>query len=133
MEQVQKWTLCVQWVQKPTLLKNCQEGGRVLGPSLALAPATGQSHVTCSDPRALGLLALNCSLLTGSCNNGHPPHPHPSCGFPGGKVLEPLWYTQIAVATFVSSKRVVGRTWDTMSLFSCCIGKGKTIVFVLRM
>lgn len=62
-------------------------------------------------------------------------HHHPpsfSCGFPGGKVLEPLWYAQLAAATFVSSKKVVGCIQDTMSLFSRCIGKGKTVVFILR-
>ncbi|KFQ93414.1 Coiled-coil domain-containing protein 81, partial [Nipponia nippon] len=51
---------------------------------------------------------------------------------PGGKVLVPLWYTQIAAATFVSLKRVVGCIQDTMSLFSHCIGKGKTSVLILR-
>ncbi|KFM10930.1 Coiled-coil domain-containing protein 81, partial [Aptenodytes forsteri] len=51
---------------------------------------------------------------------------------PGGKVLEPLWYAQLAAATFVSSKKVVGRIQDTMSLFSRCIRKGKTIMLILR-
>ena len=56
MEQVQKWTLCVQWVQQPTLLQNCPEGDRALGLSPPLAPATGQSRVACSDasPKSLG-------------------------------------------------------------------------------
>ncbi|KFP51927.1 Coiled-coil domain-containing protein 81, partial [Cathartes aura] len=51
---------------------------------------------------------------------------------PDGKVLEPLWYAQIAAAAFVSSKRVVGCIRDTMSLFSHCIGKEKTVMLILR-
>ncbi|NXI69536.1 CCD81 protein, partial [Anseranas semipalmata] len=51
---------------------------------------------------------------------------------PGNKLLEPLRYAQIAAATFVSSKRVVGCIQATMSLFSRCIGKGRNVALILR-
>nr|XP_047933319.1 coiled-coil domain-containing protein 81-like isoform X4 [Anser cygnoides] len=51
---------------------------------------------------------------------------------PGDKLLEPLRYTHIAAATFVSAKRVVGCIQATMSLFSRCIGKGKNVALILK-
>lgn len=61
------------------------------------------------------------------------PHPQPSCVlFPGDKLLEPLRYAQIAAATFVSAKRVVGCIQATMSLFSRCIRKGRNVALILK-
>lgn len=54
------------------------------------------------------------------------------CGFPGDKLLEPLRYAQIAAATFVSAKRVVGCIQATMSLFSRCIRKGRNVALILK-
>ncbi|XP_035190676.1 coiled-coil domain-containing protein 81-like [Oxyura jamaicensis] len=51
---------------------------------------------------------------------------------PGDKLLEPLRYAQIAAATFVSAKRVVGCIQATMSLFSRCIRKGKNVALILK-
>ncbi|XP_040424009.1 coiled-coil domain-containing protein 81-like isoform X2 [Cygnus olor] len=51
---------------------------------------------------------------------------------PGDKLLEPLRYTHIAAATFVSVKRVVGCIQATMSLFSRCIGKGRNVALILK-
>ncbi|XP_019474449.1 coiled-coil domain-containing protein 81 [Meleagris gallopavo] len=51
---------------------------------------------------------------------------------PGDKVLQPLRYTQIAAATFVSPKRVVGCIQATMSLFSRCIAQGRNVALILR-
>lgn len=60
------------------------------------------------------------------------PSPALLCGFPGDKLLEPLRYAQIAAATFVSAKRVVGCIQATMSLFSRCIGKGRSVALILK-
>ncbi|XP_071898529.1 coiled-coil domain-containing protein 81 isoform X2 [Anas platyrhynchos] len=51
---------------------------------------------------------------------------------PGDKLLEPLRYAQIAAATFVSAKRVVGCIQATMSLFSRCIRKGRNVALILK-
>ncbi|NXQ88822.1 CCD81 protein, partial [Nyctibius grandis] len=51
---------------------------------------------------------------------------------PGNKELEPLKYAKVAVATGMSRQKVEDCIQGTMSLLSCCLGKGENVALVLR-
>ncbi|XP_040424008.1 uncharacterized protein LOC121075128 isoform X1 [Cygnus olor] len=128
VEQVSQQAPCMPQLQEPASLKICLEGSRPLEPALLLAPDTAQHHVLCSkaSPESLvGCWGVGVACVTA-------PSPALLCGFPGDKLLEPLRYTHIAAATFVSVKRVVGCIQATMSLFSRCIGKGRNVALILK-
>nr|XP_047933317.1 coiled-coil domain-containing protein 81-like isoform X2 [Anser cygnoides] len=94
--------------------------------------AAGSSHSSAPCPLQQGIPREpgGCWGVGVACVTA--PSPALLCGFPGDKLLEPLRYTHIAAATFVSAKRVVGCIQATMSLFSRCIGKGKNVALILK-
>ncbi|KFZ47143.1 Coiled-coil domain-containing protein 81, partial [Antrostomus carolinensis] len=51
---------------------------------------------------------------------------------PGNKELEPLKYTKVAKAVFMSWQKTENCIQGTMSLLSHCLGKGENVALVLR-
>ncbi|NWU73713.1 CCD81 protein, partial [Pterocles burchelli] len=52
--------------------------------------------------------------------------------FPDNKELEPLKYSKVAMATWMSRWQVETCVQGTMSLFSHCLGKGENVALVLK-